>query len=244
MAGYTGCLAEVSRFLAQTNGINQELREKIIHHMTEKVRDTNNNERTEGDDLTKPAKQVPVLSRVPSKHVNENSEISSAKKIDHEIKSELRSSDIDSLNKGNETCTDSELNNLQNSAAGLFPGSQVLLVLQLPPAHNMMTSNPFAAPLPNFAHTANNAVSVFQSGIPQEAVDLSQPQTKTSRNVLNPHPARQTVDDPAAILGSSFRPCDIYTQRTQTIQTSPLDLCTNTGKHEQPSMDDDHWRPW
>ena len=245
MAGYTGCLAEVSRFLTKTNGINQELKEKIINHMTEfQVRDSNNNDCPGEDKLSKPENKVPI-SHDPSKSVFENSETFSAKKSDCEAKPEPRNSDKDLFVKGKDIPMEQDFNNFQNSATGLFPGSQVLLVLQLPPAHNTMVPNPLTAPLSGLANTFNSPAPALQSGSTQEAVDLSQPQSKASRNVLNPHhPARQTVDDPAAILGSSFKQCDIYTQRMQTIQTLPLDLCTSTRKNEQSPSDDDHWRPW
>lgn len=243
MAGYTGCLTEVSRFLTKTNGINQELREKIIHHMTEKVRDSNNNDSPVEDKLSIPENNAPISCDL-SKSVIETSEACSAKKSESEAKSEPRYCDKDVFFKGKDIPMVLDFNNIQTSATGLFPGSQVLLVLQLPPAHNTMASNSFTAPFSNFTNTFNSAVPVLQSESTQEAVDLSQPQSKASRNVLNPHPARQTVDDPAAILGSSIKQCDIYTQRMQTIQTLPLDLCTSTRKNEQPPSDDDHWRPW
>ena len=245
MAGYTGCLSEVSRFLTKTNGINQELKDKIIHHMTEfQVRDSNNNDFPGVDKLSKLENEAPI-SRDSSKYGIENSDTCSAKKSDCEAKPEPRNSDKDAFIKGKDIPMEQDFNNFQNSATGLFPGSQVLLVLQLPPAHNTMAPNPLTAPLSGFANTFNITVPALQSGSTQEAVDLSQPQCKASRNVLNPHhPARQTVDDPAAILGSSFKQCDIYTQRMQTIQNLPLDLCTSTRKNEQPPSDDDHWRPW
>ena len=244
MAGYTGCLAEVSKFLTKTNGIGQELKEKIIKHMTEKVRDSNNNVSPEGENLSKPANKIPI-SRDPSKSLTESTDFRPAKKSDAEAKPESKSGDKDTFLPGNTTPMAQEFsNNFQNSATGLFPGSQVLLVLQLPPAQNMMASNPITGQFSNMANISNSAIPVLQAESTHEAIDLSQPQSNVIKNVLNPHhPTRQTVDDPAAILGSSFKNCDIYTQNMRSVQNLPLNLCTNNRKNELPS-DDDPWRPW
>lgn len=241
VAGYTGCLNEVSKFLIDSNGINRDLRETILKHMAEKIRDSNNNIGPVLESAIKTTDKLPI-PRDPNKSVIENNNDGIPLKTAEKNVIEESNKCVSGQDMIGNTVP-SEFHNLQNYAAGLFSGSQVLLVLQLPPTQNMLGTNPTLLPMSGVAKNPHSAFPVFQGSSLNSVVDLSKPQSRSNKSVLNPHhPKQQTVDDPSAIL-ASFDPCNKPTEIAQSVQSLPLNLCTGN-QHAVRTSVSDPWRPW
>lgn len=251
IAGYTGCLAEVSKFLTETNEVNSELRETIVEHMSKKIRDCNNNDsHTKMDTEEKLEKKQNDTEKVPIPRDPTKSVV---------LKNEKQIPDKEKTgNKNEEKCvkdTDKtdlrpqlQLNSLQNSSAGLLCGNQVLLVLQLPPTQNMMLTQPVSLPFYNVA-SALQTPSSTDTNYVNCAVDLSQRISNTNSYGQISGQTTHGTDGRSAMFSSNYTSCDLRTGNTtpslgEEVQILPLNLSKNSQQNDHPSTSESTWRPW
>ena len=245
----------------ETDEINAELRETIIKHMGEKIRDSNNNVHnvhTDGkvEQCTESKRHVVEkipIPKDPTKSVIEKNNVLVSGNVDKT--SEI--TDCTDIGKS-EPKTQLQFDNLPTASNGMMCGSQVLLVLQLPTAQNMLVSQPFSLPFYNVPSNPPNSVSVSENVPVNSALGLSNPcpRTNTNTNTSNSHQYQSghIMEDPCANFPLTAN-CDtqnrpgVTAHLHNTVQELPLNLSTNgcTHHNHHHCVDDpvsNPWRPW
>ena len=259
VSGYTGCLAEVSKFLGEMDAVNADLRDTIIKHMNEKIRDSNNNVNTDRNakcnghpESDKSAKEKILIPCDPKKPVISNVNELNSSKLKLDSKRELQ---INTCNLEGQENVGPKHSVVQDTVtttpSGMEYGSQVLVVLQLPTGQNTLVSQPFSLPFFSFTHNSSNPANadLQQESVPV-AGDVGKPNIgmKPEKIISNQCLSDKRLENPSDILTSNSSDAartdnEIIPHLQNDVQTLPLNLSTNSRQSVDESSKN-HWRPW
>ena len=259
VSGYTGCLAEVSKFLGEIDDVNADLRDTIIKHMNEKIGDSNNNINTDRNvncngrsksDIN--AKEKMPIPCDPKQSVISNVNELNSSKLKLDRKSELQ---INTCNlEGQENAGPNHLvvqDNVTTTPSGMVLGSQVLVVLQLPTGQNTLVSQPFSLPFFSFTQNSSNpANAVLQQESVPVAGEVGKPNSGmgTDTIISNQCLSDKRLENQSDIFTSSSSDVartdnEIIPHLQNDVQALPLNLSTN-GRQSVDESSKTHWRPW
>ena len=259
VSGFAGCLAEVSKFLGEIDDVNADLRDTIIKHMNEKIRDSNNNVNTDRNvkcngrsESDRNAKEKIPIPCDPKKSVISNvNELNSSKlKLDSKSANQINTCNLEGPENAGPNHSVVQ-DTVTTTPSGMVYGSQVLVVLQLPTGQNTLVSQPFSLPFFSFTQNSSNPANVF---LQQESVPVAGEVGKpiigigTEKIISNQCLSDKRLENPSDILMSSSSDVvrtdnEIIPHLQNDVQTLPLNLSTN-GRQSVEESSKNHWRPW
>ena len=259
VSGYTGCLAEVSKFLGEIDDVNADLRATIIKHMNEKIRDSNNNVNTDrtvkcngrSESDKNVIEKIPIPCDPKQSVISNVNELNSSKlKLDSKSALQIKTCNLEGQeNAGPNHSVVQET--VTTTPSGMVYGSQVLVVLQLPTGQNTLVSQPFSLPFFSFTHNSSNPANAV---LQQESVTVAGEDGKPNigmepeKTISNQCLSDKRLENPSDILTSSSSDVartdnEIIPHLQNDVQILPLNLSTN-GRQSVDESSKSHWRPW
>ena len=259
VSGYTGCLAEVSKFLGEIDDVNADLRDTIIKHMNEKIRDSNNNVKTDrnvkcngrSESDRNVIEKTPILCDPKESVISNVNELNSSKlKLDSKSELQINTCNLERQNSAGPNHSVVQ-DTVTTTPSGMVYGSHVLVVLQLPTGQNTLVSQPFSLPFFSFTQNSSNpANAVLQQESVPVAGEVGKPNSGmgTDTIISNQCLSDKRLENPSDILTSSTSDAartdiEVIPHLQNDVQTLPLNLSTN-GRQSVDESGKNHWRPW